>query len=48
MPAKIRDRRIREWLANNGYEDADRCSPATIKRALSEIQDEQLNFKSPR
>jgi hypothetical protein len=48
VPAKIRDRRIREWLANNGYEDADRCSPATIKRALSEIQGEQLNFKSPR
>lgn len=48
LAAKIRDRRIREWLANNGYEDADKYSTATIKRALSEIRDDQLKFKSPR
>jgi hypothetical protein len=48
VAAKIRDRRIREWLASNGYEDADKYSTATIKRALSEIRDEQLKFKSPR
>jgi hypothetical protein len=48
VAAKLRDRRIREWLANKGYEDADKYSTATIKRALSEIRDEQLKFKSSR
>jgi hypothetical protein len=47
VPAKIRDRRIREWLAKSGH-DADKDYTATIKRALSEIRDEQLRLKSPR
>jgi hypothetical protein len=50
LPAKIRDRQIREWLAKNGYKDSrsEKYSTATIKRALDQIRKERLALMSAR
>jgi hypothetical protein len=44
LPAKMRDRQIREWIAGHEPENfrPERYSPATIKRALQQIQEERF------
>jgi hypothetical protein len=46
LRAKMRDRQIREWIADHEPEDfrPERYSTATIKRALQQIQQEQLTL----
>ena len=46
LPAKMRDRQIREWIGDHEPENfrPERYSPATIKRALQQIQEEQLTL----
>lgn len=46
LPAKMRDRQIREWIADHEPENfrPERYSPATIKRALQQIQEEQFTL----